>query len=157
MDNHSIKENIRRARKKKGLSQLTMAERLGVAESTYWEIETGSTLLLNPNLEKIAVILECSIEDFVCGNSESETDGLLEANQAVYLSQKGLKSASTEKLEEKYAALNEEKNREIARLQEELKIKGEMISLLKSNLDDKDIIIRMKDKELKILREASEN
>lgn len=153
MDNQSIKENIRSKRKEVGISQETMAERLCIANSTYWEIESGSTVLLNQSIERIAGILGCSVAELVCGNNVNETGGLLQDEQEDYRTREMDRKAEFER---RIKSIEEEKDKTIAEMAREIKTKNEMIDLLKRNLEDKEVIIRMKDKELSNLRNEAE-
>lgn len=155
MDDQSIKENIRRKRKARGISQESMAENMGVANSTYWEIESGSTSILNPNLGKIAESLGCSVAEIVCGDDLSWHDGYgntLQEEAGIYATK-----SCKEDFDRKLAQLEEEKNAEIRKISEELKLKDEIAALLRRSIEDKDIIIRMKDRELADLRAKIES
>lgn len=153
MDNQSIKGNIRAKRKEVGISQETMAERLCIANSTYWEIESGSTVLLNQSIERIAGILGCSVAELVCGREINETGELLREEQEGYRTREADRKAE---FESRLKSMEEEKDRRIAEMSREVETKNEMIELLKRNLEDKEIIIRMKDKELSNLRDKAE-
>ena len=65
MDNYSIKENIRRIRKARKLTQEEMAHRLGISLTAYRDIEKGSTSMVNSNITRIASHLETSAEELV--------------------------------------------------------------------------------------------
>lgn len=68
----SIGENIRKYRKEKGLSQKNVAERINSDSSYINRIETGK---LNPSIaavDRIAVALECTIDQLVKGKDEAE-------------------------------------------------------------------------------------
>ena len=56
MDNNSIKENIRKIRKSKGLTQEEMAHRMGISLTAYRDLEKGATGIVNSNISKIAEI-----------------------------------------------------------------------------------------------------
>ena len=65
-------ENLKNVREKKGISQKEMAERIGVAKSTYSMYESGSR---EPNLQtirKIANVLDVSIEYLMNGYVDYE-------------------------------------------------------------------------------------
>lgn len=75
MDNNSIKENIRRIRKTRKLTQEEMAHRLGISITAYRDIERGSTSMMNSNISRIATHLETSAEEIVLGYHPIHTDG----------------------------------------------------------------------------------
>lgn len=156
MDDKSIKENIRRKRKAMGISQESMAENMGVANSTYWEIESGSTSILNPNLEKIAEVLGCSVSEIVCGEDGYSHNGYVHDGYGNMLQEDAGTYATNsckEEFDRKFAQMEEEKNAEIRKIREELEVKNEIAALLRRSIEDKDIIIRMKDRELAALRD----
>ncbi len=69
MDNRSIKENIFRRRKAKGITQEEMADLIGVSVTSYRSIESGSTHLIHPSSEIIAKVLELSPEELFVGKA----------------------------------------------------------------------------------------
>lgn len=75
MDNNSIKENIRRIRKTRRLTQEEMAHRLGISVTAYRDIERGSTSMMNSNISRIASHLETSAEELVLGYHPIQMNG----------------------------------------------------------------------------------
>lgn len=67
MDNISIKDNIRKFRKSRGLTQEEMAHRVGISLTAYRDIERGKTAILNTHVEELAEHLEISPEEIVLG------------------------------------------------------------------------------------------
>src|ERR1700749_1553101 len=72
-------ENIKNIRRSKGISQESIAYDLGIDYSTYGKIERGQISLTVDRLEKIARILQVSIEDIYKwdkknGNKDPEND-----------------------------------------------------------------------------------
>ncbi len=62
----NVGENIRRIREDKGLSQVYVAENVGISQAMLCQIERGTK---NPSLQVsmgIASILNCNVED-LCG------------------------------------------------------------------------------------------
>ncbi len=64
-DNGSIKEKIYETRRKKGLSQEEMANRLGMSLNSYRKIERGPTLLVSRRIWEIAETLNVTPEELV--------------------------------------------------------------------------------------------
>ena len=60
----SIGENLKRLRKKKGLTQEVLSEMVGISRPLYTQIERGTRTLNLPLAKEIAEILGCSVEDF---------------------------------------------------------------------------------------------
>jgi len=150
MDNKSVKEQIKRKRKEKGLTQQAVADSLGLAYSTYWEIETGQTTVVNDRLADIAQIMGCSVIDLIYDRADAPADGTLEEEQAAYGDRQN--GDASEKCRKRIAAVIDEKDGEIARLRRELERSDEMVTLLKRHLQDKEIIISMKDRQIKALQ-----
>lgn len=85
MDNRTIKENITVMRKLRGYSQHEMARRTGISHTHYRSLESGETLLINPNLTKIAEILDVGIGFLLLGEWNSrENDFMLEEDAMGY-------------------------------------------------------------------------
>ena len=65
MDNSKAKKNLRELRKKANMTQVEMARLLGVKRTTYRNIETGPTKLINDNVFRIADILKSPAEAII--------------------------------------------------------------------------------------------
>ena len=75
MDNASIKDNIRKIRKARKLTQEEIALQLGISLTAYRDFEKGNTAILNGNLMKIAALLDTTAEEIVLGYRPSKADG----------------------------------------------------------------------------------
>ena len=85
MDDSSIKENIRRFRLERKMTQIEMANLLGISTNAYGEIERGSTSIMNAHLLRIAELLQTSTEELVLGYRPIQMPGKkLEEIQAEY-------------------------------------------------------------------------
>ncbi len=62
-------ENIRRARIKKGLSQLAAAEKMGIDRSTFNKFERGKTHLFSENMQLFAEMMGMSEEEILLGDN----------------------------------------------------------------------------------------
>lgn len=67
MDNNSIKDNIRRIRKSRRMTQEEMAHRLGISLTAYRDLERGNTSVVNGNVMRIADLLDTTTEEIVLG------------------------------------------------------------------------------------------
>lgn len=67
MDNISIKDNIRKIRKERQLTQEEMAHRMGISVTAYRDLERGSTSIVNGHVMKLAELLETTAEEIVLG------------------------------------------------------------------------------------------
>ena len=85
MDNTSIKENIRKIRKERKLTQEDMAHLLGISVTAYRDLERGNTSIMNAHVLRIAELLETSTEEVVLGYRPVQVPGKrLEEMQAEY-------------------------------------------------------------------------
>lgn len=67
MDNTSIKENIRKIRKERRMTQEEMAHMLGISITAYRDLERGNTSIMNAHVLRIAELLDTSTEEIVLG------------------------------------------------------------------------------------------
>jgi transcriptional regulator with XRE-family HTH domain len=64
MDDHmAFSDNLRKARKKKGLSQKEVAEKLGIDQTTYSTYETGTRIAGVDKVPELLAILDISADD----------------------------------------------------------------------------------------------
>ena len=124
MNNSSIKDNIRRWRKKSGMTQEEMAANINISLTAYRDLEAGKTNIVNTRILKIAECLNTSVEELVLGyQPEQLQEGELEDLQTEY----GTKISSLEK-----RIVDLEKL--VASLEEIVESKNEIIVMLKKNL-----------------------
>lgn len=132
MDNNSVKKNIAVLRKRLGLTQQEMAEKLGISRNAYRRIESGETALVNDCLLRIASILDSTADELVLGYAPRENDGpTLNELRTRYLQE----SAEKERMyQEKINVLEEtvrSHEKRIELLEDLVKTKEEIISMLK--------------------------
>ena len=126
MDNSSIKNNIRKIRKARKLTQEEMALRLGISLTAYRDFEKGSTSILNGNLHKIASLLDTPAEEIVLGYRPSQIEGSnLQQVQAEY-------SGRIDTLERRIRDLE----KLVESHEEVISSKNEIIAMLKKRLDE---------------------
>ena len=125
MDNTSIKNNIRKIRKERKLTQEEMAYRLGISLTAYRDFEKGSTSIINGNLHKIASLLETPAEEIVLGYRPSQ-----------------IESANLQEMQEEYSGkidVLERRIRDLEKLvrshEEVISSKNEIIAMLKRQID----------------------
>ena len=126
MDNTTIKDNIRRIRKTRKLTQEEMALRLGISITAYRDLEKGHTSILNSNVYKIADLLDTPAEEIVLGYRPSQIEG-----------------ASLKEMQQEYSGKIESLKRRILdleklvlSLEETIGSKNEIISMLKKRLGE---------------------
>lgn len=126
MDNSSIKDNIRKVRKARKLTQEELADRLDISLTAYRDLEKGSTNIVNSNVFRLAELLGTSTEELVLGYRPIQAPGqLLEDIRTEY----GGKIAA---MERRIADLEK-----LVRSQEEtIRTKNDIISLLKKSSSD---------------------
>ena len=121
MDNSSIKNNIRKVRMAKKLTQEEMAGRLNISLTAYRDLEKGSTNLMNSNLIRIAELLDTSTEEIMLGYRPVQAPGkLLEDVRSEY-------GGRIETMERRIADLE----RLVKSLEETINTKNEIISMLR--------------------------
>ena len=108
MDNNSIKDNIRRIRKNRKLTQEDVAHRLGISLTAYRDLERGSTTIVNGNIGKLAEEFETSPEELVLGYKPSQqASRTLEEVKGQYQSRVSLLEKQVEDLEKLVKTLEE--------------------------------------------------
>lgn len=125
MDNNSIKDNIRKIRKSKGITQEDMADRLGISLTAYRDLERGATNVVNNNVLKIAEIVGTSAET-VLGYGQNTDEDKINDVRAEYGT----------KLENLQTRVND-LEKIVASLEDVIATKNEIISILKKNIDGK--------------------
>lgn len=126
MDNLTIKDNLRKIRKERKLTQEEMAGMLDISLTAYRDLEKGSTNIINGKILKIAEFLDTSAEELVLGYRPSQESGRqLQDVQAEY----GERITS---LQRRIADLEDL----ILSLKESLKTKNEIIAMLRKALDE---------------------
>ena len=124
MDNSSIKSNIHKFRKKHKYTQEEIANMIGISVTAYRELERGGTSIVNPNIVRMAELLETTTEELVLGYCPAESvDNRMEEARAEY----GNKVKNLEKRVESLEKL-------ILSLEETIASKNEIISMLKKML-----------------------
>lgn len=126
MDNTTIKDNIRKIRKTRRMTQEEMALRLGISITAYRDLEKGNTSILNSNVYKIADLLDTPAEEIVLGYRPSQMEG-----------------TSLQEVQQEYSGKIETLNRRILDLEklvlyleEAIESKNEIISMLKKRLGE---------------------
>lgn len=131
MDNNSIKENIRRIRKTRRLTQEEMAHKLGISLTAYRDIERGSTSMMNSNISRIATHLETSAEELVLGYHPVQMEGQkMEELAGKYTSRISVLEKQVRDLEKLVMTLEET----IASKNEIIENNKEIITMLKKEL-----------------------
>ena len=82
-------ERLKDLRKQAGLTQVEVAEKLGISQPAYASWERGAKKPTPENLVKIAQILNVSV-DYLVGNSEEKADELDNIEMLFRMNSKGL-------------------------------------------------------------------
>ena len=125
MDNASIKDNIRKIRKARKLTQEAIALQMGISLTASRDLEKGDTAIVNGNLMKIAALLDTPPEEIVLGYRPAQTEGI-----------------NIQKMQEEYSGKIDTLLKRISDLEklvssqeETIQSKNEIISMLKKKLD----------------------
>lgn len=124
MDNISIKDNIRKIRKERQLTQEDLAHRLGISVTAYRDLEKGDTNIVNGNVLRLAELLETSTEEIVLGYRPVQMQG--------------------KKLEE----IQEEYNGRVADLEREVEYLRKLVKSHEETIATKNQLINMLEKRL---------
>ncbi len=126
MDNLTIKDNIRKIRKARRLTQEEMANMLDISLTAYRDLEKGNTSMVNSNIIRIAEILETSTEELVLGYHPVQAGGRkVEDVQAEY-------GGRIDVMERRIADLE----KLVKSLEETIRTKNEIITMLKKSLGE---------------------
>lgn len=112
-------ERLRNLRKQAHLTQVDIAEKLGISQPAYASWERGIKKPTQGNLVKIAQILNVSV-DYLVGNSDNTEDGLDNIELLFRMNSKGLtdeekttfKKELIEFMEERKKVFDNRKNRD---------------------------------------------
>lgn len=124
MDNSSIKENIRRKRKEKGMTQEEISHILNMSLTAYRDLEKGNTAMINTNIAKIADATGSSVEELVLGYTAAPSAEALEERYIEYSNRFEALTTRINDLEKL-----------VASLEEIISSKNEIIAMLKKNID----------------------
>ena len=123
MDNSSIKDNIRKVRKARKLTQEELADRLDISLTAYRDLEKGSTNIVNANVIRLAELLDTTAEELVLGYRPVQAPGkLLEDVRSEY-------GGKIEAMERRIADLE----KLVRSLEETIATKNEIIAILKKS------------------------
>lgn len=103
-------ERLKELRKQAHLTQVELAKRLGIGQSSYADWERGKKKPTQENLVKIAQILDVSI-DYLVGNSEEKSDELDNIELLFRMNSKGLTDEEKEIFKKELIQFMEERKK----------------------------------------------
>ena len=103
-------ELLKDLRKQAGLTQVDVAEKLGISQPAYASWERGVKKPTQENLVKIAQILNVSV-DYLVGNSEEKTDELDNIELLFRMNSKGLTDEEKEIFKKELIEFMEERKK----------------------------------------------
>lgn len=115
LDESTLRENLKKARKSFDYTQSELAESIGISVTAYQKLEKGKTRILNKNFSKCAEVLGVSLAELVNGftpikDAEArladvkETYGLkMKVQESSYLDEIQAKDKEIERLKETIA------------------------------------------------------
>jgi len=135
MDDKSVKKKLRQLREKENLSQLELAEKLGISLRSYNSLETGDTRIFNRNLEKVARLTGAKLEEIILGD---EYETLADGSREDFDRFKEMHRAAVKSYEDALSAARAElqsKDRQIESLEDRIKDKEKLVRLLEKQLE----------------------
>lgn len=101
-------ERLKELRKQAHLTQVELASKLGIVQSSYADWERGKKKPTQDNLVKIAQVLNVSI-DYLVGNSEEKADELDNIELLFRINSKGLTEEEKEMFKKELIEFMEER------------------------------------------------
>lgn len=108
-------ERLKDLRKQAGLTQVDVAEKLGISQPAYASWERGVKKPTQENLVKIAQILNVSI-DYLVGNSDEKSDELDNIELLFRMNSKGLTEEEKEIFKKELIEFMEERKKAFGKL-----------------------------------------
>ena len=102
-------ERLKELRKQAHLTQVELASKLGIVQSSYADWERGKKKPTQENLVKIAQILDVSV-DYLVGNSEEKSDELDNIELLFRMNSKGLTEEEKEIFKKELIEFKKDKN-----------------------------------------------
>ena len=103
-------ERLKELRKQAHLTQVELASKLGIVQSSYADWERGKKKPTQENLVKIAQILNVSV-DYLVGNSEKKSDELDNIELLFRMNSKGLSDEEKKVFKKELIEFMEERKR----------------------------------------------
>ena len=119
MDNTSIKDNLRKIRRARKMTQEDMAYKLGISLTAYRDMERGNTSMVNANLIRSAQLLDTSTEEIVLGYKPAQ-----------------LSARQLEEMETQYSS-------RISELEKEVEYLSKLVKSLEETITTKNQVIEM--------------
>lgn len=129
MDNKSARENLRKFREAKNLSQDAFADEIGISRISYGKLETGRTKLFSRHLSAIAETFGTSIEEILLGFHPVPEGQMMENNGC---------EEKIRELKNYYENLLDAARSQAAGREEVIKGLQKEVEILKSKLAEKD-------------------
>ena len=107
-------ERLKELRKQAHLTQVELASKLGIVQSSYADWERGKKKPTQENLVKIAQILNVSV-DYLVGNSEERTDELDNIELLFRMNSEGLTEEEKEIFKKELIEFMEERTKAFGR------------------------------------------
>lgn len=107
-------ERLKELRKQAHLTQVELASKLGIVQSSYADWERGKKKPTQENLVKIAQILNVSV-DYLVGNSEEKADELDNIELLFRMNSKGLTEEEKEIFKKELIEFMEERKKAFGR------------------------------------------
>ncbi len=140
MDNDSIKENILRLRKLRGLTQTEVARRCGISMTHYRSLESGTSVLINPIISRLADALNIGIGYLIFGSwNRQEKDFRLEDEAVGY----GTGDAASDRYDRRCSELRDEYEARLRKVSDENSSLRQVVETQRRDISHLESIVRM--------------
>ncbi len=140
MDNDSIKENILRLRKLRGLTQTEVARRCGISMTHYRSLESGTAALINPIIPRLADVLNIGVGCLIFGSwNWQEKDFRLEDEAVGY----GFNATAADRSERRCSELRDEYESRLNKVRDENSALRQVVETQRRDISHLESIVRM--------------
>jgi len=140
MDNNSIKENILRLRKLRGLTQTEVARRCGISMTHYRSLESGTAVLINPIMSRLADVLNIGVGCLIFGSwNWQDRDFRLEDEAVGY----GFNSTASDRSERRCSELRDEYEARLKKANDENSSLRQVVETQRRDISHLESIVRM--------------
>ena len=140
MDNDSIKENILRLRKLRGLTQTEVARRCGISMTHYRSLESGTACLINPIMSRLAEALGIGAGCLIFGSWNRQDKDLRLEDEAVSY---GFSATEADRSDRRCSELRDEYESRLNKVRDENSALRQVVETQRRDISHLESIVRM--------------